>query len=342
MPQTTLGMNDNLVYISAMDHASPQSIVFLVFDGFQLLDLTGPSSVYAAANELLGRQAYRINVVAANSGLVSSNSGLTLGCQGMMDFPPAQVDAVFVVGGDFPGITAIMEDRALRDWTRAAAVKAMRLGSICSGSAVLAAWGLIGDRRFATHWSAVPHVRELWPTLNLDPEAIFVEDGRLWTSAGVTTGIDMTLAIVERDHGAELARAVAQRLVLSVRRPGWQSQFSPALTAQSTRAGRYADLVTWIANNLDQPLGVEMLSERAGETLRSFHRNFTAAMGMSPAAFVTRQRVERARTLIVEGEPLKAIARITGYPDVARLSSAFRKVMGMTAHEYRVIHRPKA
>jgi transcriptional regulator GlxA family with amidase domain len=181
-------------------------------------------------------------------------------------------------------------------------------------------------------------VQQRWPELNLDPEAIFVADGPLWTSAGITTGIDMMLAIVEADHGPEAARAIAQRLVLSVRRPGWQSQFSAMLGAQAGRQGRYADLVAWIAHNLHARLDVETLADRAGETLRSFHRNFTAATGKSPAAFVARQRIDHARSLIVQGLPLKQVADRTGYADVARLSTAFQRAFGMSANAYRIVH----
>jgi transcriptional regulator GlxA family with amidase domain len=322
------------MHISAM----AQKLAFFAFEGFQLLDLTGPASVYAAANALLGCEAYTMRTVSRASGSVRSSAGLAIDCLGIIDMAPADVDALFLVGGDLPEIGRVIADSAMREWANAAAVSASRYGSICSGSVLLAAWGMIGARRFATHWSAVPHIRKRWPTLNLDAESIFVEDDGLWTSAGVTAGIDMTLAIVERDHGPEIARAIAQRLVLSVRRPGWQSQFNPVLAAQSGRSGRYAELVAWISGHLHKPMTVELLADRAGETLRSFHRNFTAATGVPPAGFITRQRVDRARAMIAEGQPLKTVARHCGYADVARLSSAFRKTMGMSAAEYRVVH----
>ena len=225
-----------------------------------------------------------------------------------------------------------------RDWTIEAAARATRFGSICSGSVALAAWDMIGTRRFASHWSAAPYIRTQWPHLDFDGESIFVNDGTLWTSAGVTTGIDMTLAIVEADHGAAVARTIAQRLILSVRRPGWQSQFSPALAAQSAQGGHYADLIAWIALNLDQPLGVEMLADRAGETVRSFHRNFARATGKSPAAYVTAQKLALARRLIEDGTPLKSVATRTGFADVARLSAAFSREFGMGANAYRIVH----
>jgi transcriptional regulator GlxA family with amidase domain len=314
--------------------------IFIAFDGFQMLDVTGPCAVFGGANDALGRVAYDLVIASANGGAVRSSNGLVLAASDISMIAPEAVDSFFVVGGDGASLRVLANDAAIRDWAVAASHSARRHGAICSGSTILAAWNLIGARRFATHWQAVDRAKRLWPTLNLDPEAIFVEDGPLWTSAGVTTGIDMTLAIVERDHGPALAQAIAQRLVLSVRRPGWQSQFSPILSSQGAQDGRYGDLLAWIGLNLDQPLGVERLADRMGETLRSFHRNFQAATGASPATYVARQRIERARTLIGEGLPLKQVAALSGFANVARLSAAFQKMFGMGASDYRTVHGP--
>ncbi|WP_182911971.1 GlxA family transcriptional regulator [Sphingomonas cavernae] len=316
----------------------PAPTVFLAYHGIQILDVTGPCSVLGGANDLLGRRAYEIVVTGPKAGRVRSNCGVELGCNALGEIAPDGVDMFFIPGGEREGLTAMIADTEARDWTVTARGAARRYGSICTGSVVLAAWGLVDGRRFASHWQATRYLRRTHPALDLDAEAIFVEDGPLWTSAGVTTGIDMMLAIVERDHGAEAARHIAQRLVLSVRRPGTQSQFSPLLAAQAGREGRYRDLIGWIALNLEKPLGVEALAEHAGETLRSFHRNFVEATGQSPAAFVTQLRLDRARTLIVDGHALKTVAAQAGFPDVARLSAAFRRRFGMTANEYRVVH----
>ncbi|MGC1468647.1 MAG: DJ-1/PfpI family protein [Sphingorhabdus sp.] len=326
-------------------------VAIVVFDGFQLLDASGPASVYGSANDALNGvfdtdvvpragQGYEVITVSSRGGPVRSSSGVEIVTTAIAQVAPSSLDSLFVIGGEDEGLRRAGEDPALRDWTRAAQHHVSRIGSICSGSLLLAHWGLIGARRFATHWDAVAHIRKRWPELALDAESIFVEDGSLWTSAGVTTGIDMTLALVERDHGPAIARAVAQRLVLSIRRPGWQSQFSPMLAAQGGRDGRYADLIAWIAGHLDQPMSVEALSERAGETLRSFHRNFTAATGSPPAQFVNRNRIARARALIEAGHPLKQVAGMTGYPNPARLSAAFQRELGLTASEYRMLHGP--
>jgi len=311
---------------------------FITFDRFQLLDLTGPCTVLGAANDLLGRKDYDIQVVADVPGHVMASCGVEIVAREIGGLPPSAIDSFFIVGGDPEGLRALARNSTIRDWAIEASATARRFGSVCSGSTILAAWGLIGTRRFATHWEATETVKQRWPELNLDPEAIFVADGPLWTSAGITTGIDMMLAIVEADHGPEAARAIARRMVLSLRRPGWQSQFSTMLDAQAGRQGRYADLVAWVAQNLDARLDVETLAARAGESLRSFHRNFTAATGKSPAAFVACQRIDHARTLILEGLPLKLIAERTGHADVARLSAAFQRAFGMSANAYRIVH----
>ncbi len=311
---------------------------FITFDHFQLLDLTGPCSVLGGANDLLGRNEYDLQVLAALPGNVRSSCGVEIVAGDLGKLPPTAIDSFFIVGGDTKGLRALARNDAVRDWAVKASKAARRFGSICSGSTVLASWDMIGTRRFATHWEATETVQRRWPDLNLDAEAIFVADGPLWTSAGITTGIDMMLAIVEADHGAEAARSIAQRLVLSVRRPGWQSQFSAMLGAQAGRQGRYADLIAWIPHNLHIRLDVEALAARAGESLRSFHRNFVAATGKSPAAFVALQRIDRARSLILEGLPLKQVADLTGFADVARLSAAFQRVVGMTANDYRIVH----
>lgn len=324
-------------------------VALAVFDGFQLLDATGPASVYGSANDALTGvydagaavregAAYEVVMASTHGGAVTSSCGVAVLTMAIADLDPAGLDSLFVVGGEAGGLRRAGEDGALRDWTRAAHSHARRMGSICSGSLLLAEWGLIGTRRVATHWGAVPHLRRHWPELALDGEAIFVEDGPLWTSAGVTTGIDMTLAMVERDHGANIARAVAQRLVLSVRRPGWQSQFSPMLAAQASRDDRYAELIAWIVARLDQPLPVDSLAERAGETLRSFHRNFTAATGTTPAKFINRARIDRARALVEEGRSLKQVAGMAGFANAARLSAAFERELGLTARSYRMLH----
>jgi transcriptional regulator GlxA family with amidase domain len=330
------GVNVIICHIYAM----PQVVAMLAFDGFQLLDVAGPASVYGAANDLLGNVAYKLVTIAREVPCVTSSCGVGLAAVLPSKFEARRVHSVFVSGGKEAGLRKISSDRTLAAWTRRAARSAQRYGSICSGSVVLAAWGMLGTRRFASHWEAVPYIQGTWPELKLDPNAIFVQDGPLWTSAGVTTGMDMTLAIVEQDHGPELAHAIAQKLVVSVRRPGWQSQFSPLLEAQSGAAGRYANLIAWIATHLTGPLDVDSLAARAGQSVRSFQRSFTAATGKSPGRFVAAQRLDRAINLVRAGKPLKEVAAQCGYADPGQLSAAFLRLTGMTAGAFRTVHAP--
>jgi transcriptional regulator GlxA family with amidase domain len=331
-----LGRYDNIVHIHAMVHR----VVFIAFDGFQLLDVTGPAAVYGMANDDLGRACYEVKVIAAHAPSVRSSAPVEIACIAPASLSPSEVDSVFVVGGEESALRTFIADVSLQSWVIEAQKTAKRFGSVCSGSVALAAWGLTGSKRFASHWAAAPEIKSRWPALNLDAESIFVEDGALWTSAGVTTGIDMTLDIVERDHGPALARRIAQRLVLSVRRPGWQSQFSPALAAQGGSDDRYRDLIAWLATTLDAPIGVEDMAARSGETLRSFHRNFARITGMPPAAYLARHRLDHARGLIEQGMALKSVAAKAGYRDVARLSAAFQRAFGMSATAYRLVHGP--
>jgi transcriptional regulator GlxA family with amidase domain len=313
-------------------------VALFVFPGFQLLDAAGPASVYEGANAALGKAFYKITIVSPKGGAVRSVSGLTLESTAISRVRSKVLDSAFIVGGDEAGVTAMLRDRASATWMAQAFANTGRHGSVCSGSVLLAQWGLIQERRFATHWIAAPIVRANWPELDLDAESIFVEDGTLWTSAGVTAGIDMTLALVERDHGADVVRQIAQRLVLPVRRAGWQSQYSPLLQTQAARGGRYADLIAWMSTRLSKSLTVERLAERAGESVRTFHRHFTEASGFTPAEFVTRQRLELAQKLIRDGSSLKEASVKSGFSNAANLASAFRKHTGLSAAEWRHLH----
>ena len=312
--------------------------VILAYPGVQALDVTGPAAVFAAADDLLSQPRYAPLVLGSVAGPIETSAGVRLWCDALVDFDPAHADSFFIVGGSEMGLRNATKDVAMRDWALAASAGARRFGSICSGSLILAAWGLIGDRRVASHWMAASEFRRLWPKVNLDAEAIFVEDGPLWTSAGVTAGIDMALAMVERDLGAAAATSIARRLVLSVRRPGTQAQYSNLLDAQAGRHGRYQALIGWMAANPAAALDVASLAERAGESLRSFHRNFTEATGQTPATFVATLRTDKARTLIRDGHDLKTIAHACGFGKVDRLSRAFQQRFGMTAGTYRLVH----
>ena len=312
-------------------------IAIIGFGGAQLLDVTGPASVFACANDEADGPAYDVVIVSAEGGLFRA-SGVSLESVHCSSLSPDSVDTLLVAGGTEQGLRTTIRDEALREWTVATAARCRRFGSVCSGALVLAAWGLLDGRRVATHWSATAELARRFPALSVDAQALYVEDGRVWTSAGVTTGIDMSLALVERDLGAKVAASIARRLVLYARRPGTQSQFSPLLDAQAAADGAFAALIDWMHDHLAEPLDVETLAARAGQSVRSFHRKFTAATGSTPARFVEMLRLERARTLLGAGLPLKRIAADSGFGAPDQLTRAFTRTFGIAPSTYRELH----
>jgi transcriptional regulator GlxA family with amidase domain len=321
---------------NSLPMAAPRSIAFIVYEGFQVLDLTGPAAVFSSANYFLDRKAYDVSAVSPKGGLVSSNSGLALATRTLARLPPRRLDTLLVVGADEPQVRAAMAEPAIRRWLPSWAGRAARFGSVCSGTFVLAALGLLQGKRVATHWSACDQLAR-FPGLSVDADALFVADGKVWTSAGVTTGIDMALAMVERDQGAPVAARIAQRLVVYARRPGHQSQFSTLLSAQMRADNPFADLIDWMQNHLDRVLDVPTIAAQAGLVERTFYRKFTAATGQSPAEFVEALRLDAARTLLARDLPIKAIAAAVGLHP-RRLNAAFERRFGLSPRVFREMH----
>jgi transcriptional regulator GlxA family with amidase domain len=317
----------------------PHRMALLAFDGFQLLDVTGPAAVFGAANDRLGRRAYDLQIVSSRGGRVPSSSGVAVDSVALAGLAARGIGTLLIAGGEESALRAAIADPAIRRWVPRCAERAARFGSVCTGTFVLAALGLVDGRRVTTHWGGCAQLAAMFPALRVNPEALYVVDGRVWTSAGVTTGIDMALAMVERDLGAEIANAIARNLVLYARRPGNQSQFSPLLRAQIRADTPLAGLIAWMQANLDQSLDVPSLAARAGLSQRSFHRRFVEATGETPARFVATLRLEAARTLLARGMPLKAIAREVGLPSAARLSAAFDRRFGVSPALFRAMHR---
>jgi transcriptional regulator GlxA family with amidase domain len=252
-----------------------------------------------------------------------------------------QPDTLLVAGGS-RGLRAAMEREDLRRWLRKVAPGCRRFGSVCTGAFVLAAAGLLDGKRVATHWARCERLAESFPALDVDRESLYVADGRVWTSAGVTTGIDMALAMVEADLGAATANLIARHFVLYARRPGFQSQFSPMLSAQAGADAPFAGLMEWMQDNLQNRLDVPELAKRAGLSERSFYRKFTDATGKTPAHFVETVRLDAARSLIVKGLPLKQVADKVGLRSSARLGAAFERRFGMAPSLFRQMHAGSA
>lgn len=317
-------------------------VVFILYPGFELLDLSGPASVFNGANRALTQRGqgafYEVMTASASGGLVASSSGLAIATQPLAELQSATAGTLLIVGAEREQLLPAIADSTLRAMLPALVAQSERFGSVCTGGFVLAALGLLDGRRVATHWDSCSPFAEAFPNTRLDPEALYVVDGKLWTSAGVTTGIDMALAMVARDLDATIAGEVARRLVLYAKRPGHQSQFSPVLKAQVKADSPFADLTGWIQANLDRPLDVPALAERAGMSERTFHRKFVAATGETPARFVETARLEAARMLLQRGLSLKEVAARAGLGSAARFSDAFERRFGVTPRLFRDMH----
>ena len=306
----------------------------LAYEGCQLLDVTGPAAVFGAANEGRTEPVYEIQILSPDGGLVTSNCGVALSSRRIGGRP----DTLLVAGGS-KGLKRAMQRTDVRRWLRRVAPQTKRFGSVCTGAFVLAAAGLLDGKRVATHWASCDRLARGFPAVKVDPESLYVVDGKVWTSAGVTTGIDMALALVEADLGVALANLIARHFVLYARRPGYQSQFSPLLRAQTGAETPFVELIDWMQARLDQPLDVPALAARAGLSERSFYRKFTEATGKTPAHFVESLRLEAARTLLAQGLPIKTIAGKVGLNTPARLGQAFERRFGMAPSLFREMHR---
>jgi transcriptional regulator GlxA family with amidase domain len=321
----------NTVYFLPM--IRPHRIRILAYEGCQLLDVAGPAAVFGAANEGRVTPFYDLAIVSPDGGAVTTNSGVALQSQKI----GGQPNTLLVAGGS-AGLRAAMAREDVRQWLRKAAPKATRFGSVCTGAFVLAAAGLLDGKRVATHWASCDRLADKFPALSVDAESLYVVDGRIWTSAGVTTGIDMALAIVEADLGAATANLIARHFVLYQRRPGYQSQFSPMLQAQATADAPFAALIDWMQDHLDRDLDVPTLARHAGYSERSFYRKFTEATGKTPAHFVEDLRLDAARTLLSKGLSVKAIAGRIGLKSSSRLGQAFERRFGMAPSLFREMH----
>ena len=313
-------------------------VVMLGFPCAQVLDITGPLEVFArtarwlAEHRGLPTSAYATELVAARAGPLVTSGGLALvATRRYADVRDA--NTLLVAGGI--GWEDAIKDRRLLKWLADQARRVERLGSICNGALLLAAAGLLDGRAAATHWGYFDRLAELAPGARVDRDALYVRSGNIYTSAGVTAGMDLALALVEQDHGKATALAVAQELVLFLKRPGGQSQFSRYLEAQR-RDDLFGELELWMLEHPGENLSVDRLARRMSMSPRHFARVFAERLGTSPGAYVRRLRVERARRRIEEGATrFKQVARECGFPDEQALRRGFQSVIGITPAEYR-------
>ncbi len=313
-------------------------IIFAIFPGFEILDFSGPVAVFANADNLLPDPAYEIVVVSSSGGLVPSSAGPACDSLAVAAVDLVAQDTLLVVGGDAAPLADAMADSVLAAWLQQAATVVARFGSICSGAFVAAAAGILDGRRVTTHWLACAELARRFPALTVDAEALYVVDDTVWTSAGVTAGIDMALAMLARDHGATLMGHVARVLVVYAHRPGNQSQFSALLGRQLQGGDDFEHLPPWLVDNLHRPLRVADMAAEVGMSERSFYRRFTEAFGETPAKFLERLRLEQAKALLARGNAVKMVTDAVGFRSEAAFRSAFRNRYGLTPAMHQRLH----
>ncbi len=306
------------------------------YDGVQALDVTGPADVFASANTLLRREPapYEVRLFALRKGPILTEAGISL----YADATLAQsglLDTIIIPGGCGARLKPKVR-AALSKWLQQHGTQARRIVSVCTGLYVLAESGLIDGRVATTHWRFASDVQERWKNIRIDADAIFLKDGKYYTSAGITTGIDLALALVEEDFGNEIALAVARELVVYLKRSGGQLQYSQPLLHQTQARGRFDDIASWIRGHLDEDLTVERLAEHAGLSPRHFNRKFKATFGITPADLVEEIRLDEARWLLLNTEAeIQNLAKDVGYRSDDSFRRAFERRFGVNPAEYR-------
>jgi len=311
------------------------NIVLVAFDGVEAIDIAGPASVFSKA-EQMRPGTYRLHIASPTGGTVLTNGGLSFAGTRTLQQLPAAIDTLIVAGGDEPGVRAAIVEQHIGVWLAQVAPQVRRVASVCTGAFALAAAGLLDGREATTHWSACDLLQTLRPQVCVQRERIYVHDGPVWTSAGVTTGIELALALVEDDLGHAVAIEIARTLALPMLRGGGEPQLSQALQAQATASHRLRELIAWIHTHPQEDLSVEALAARVQMSPRHFARAFAAETGCTPARFVEQTRVAAAAQLLRRTRwPQDRIASRSGFGSVDALQRAFARRYGVTPQAYR-------
>jgi transcriptional regulator GlxA family with amidase domain len=311
-------------------------VVIVAFPGVQTLDVIGPAEVFRAATRI-HPPGYEVTVAATEEKPLRTST-VSFVPDKRVDECTARIDTLIVAGGT--GTRRAEEDERLVDWIAAAAQRSRRVASVCTGAFLLAKAGLLDGRRATTHWASCAELAARYPAVTVEPNPIFVRDGKVATSAGVTAGMDLALALVEEDLGREVALEAARWLVVFLQRPGGQAQFSAQLAAQVADRAPLRELQSWIPDHLDEDLSVPALARRACMSDRNFARAFRRETGTTPGAYVESARVERARIALETGDlPVEAVALQAGFGTVETMRRAFRRRVGVSPNEYRARFR---
>jgi transcriptional regulator GlxA family with amidase domain len=318
----------------------PHVVSVLIYAGASAYDVAAAAEVFSTANGQLRREhgvnadAYVVEVVAPTPGVMTLEMGLKVVPDRTIKSVSRRVDTLFLSGGCWAPIETALADRELIAWVKRIAAKGGRIASMCTGAFLLAEAGL-AKKTVTTHWAQCDRLRQKYPHLQVSADNIYIKDGNVYSSAGGTAAMDLALNMVEEDLGRKLAMNVARRLVMFLKRPGGQSQFSTALLAQTTSSDALDDLPEWIADNLAEDLSVDALAAQAGMSPRNFARVFSADTGLTPAKYVERARLERARQLIEDTTlPLLAIADRSGFESDQQLRRTFVRWLGVTPADY--------
>lgn len=299
----------------------PRSVLIVLFPGFQIIDAAGPIGAFEVASRF-APGAYVIRTVASKAGLVPSSAGIGMPAE---PIGRAQVDTFIVVGGNGTG-DAMRNDKPLLRAIQNAPKRARRVASVCSGAFLLAQAGLLDGKRATTHWRRAQQLAQMFPRVRVEADCIHIKDGAVWTSAGVTAGIDLALAMIAEDLGEDIAAKVAREMVVYAKRPGGQAQHSALLELDT--GARFAHLNAWMREHLHEDLSVERLAAHVAMSPRNFARAYAAETGVTPAKAVERLRTETARTLLAQGGAIQEIARRTGFGDPERMRRAFVRLYG--------------
>ncbi|MDP9811526.1 transcriptional regulator GlxA family with amidase domain [Rhizobium tibeticum] len=315
-------------------------IAILAIPGVQMLDVAGPMDVFSEATTLLkGRSGYTVKIVALSMEPVTALNGTRFLPDMSIEETLEGFDTLVIAGS--PGVRKYEDHRELVEWIIQESRHVRRLASICTGAFLLGKAGLLNGRRATTHWNSTSRLAEMFPKVRLEPNTIFVKDGPIYTSAGVTASMDLALALVEEDFGRSIALRVAKELILFLQRPGGQSQFSVHLEAQVAEIGPIRDITQWIVDNIANDLSVETLAARLAMSSRNFARTFKRETHMTPGDYVEAARVEAARRMLEESDtPLKRVASMCGFADQSGLRRAFMRRINVTPIEYRQRFRP--
>jgi transcriptional regulator GlxA family with amidase domain len=322
-----------------MQPLKSRRIVFTVYKGVSLLDLAGPLEAFRVADAFSparGRRApYECTVVSSRGGRVMTADGVELHTTPMRSTANNPIDTLVVPGGFF--VDDVTRDRALVQWIAESAPQCKRVCSVCVGSFMLAEAGLLDGRRAATHWMHAPLLASRYSAVTVEPDAIFVRDGRIWSSAGVTSGIDLALALIEQDAGRKVAMDVARMLVVYLKRAGGQSQYSALLAAQAqSDSDMFSELEQWITEHLKSDLRIETLAERVHMSPRNFARLYAKTRGRTPAKAVEAVRIDAARRKLEETtDRIASVAEDCGFSDEEQMRVAFVRVLGVPPREYR-------